>query len=57
LVLRVRIYFDELNDFLPKPANETGVIPAKSRYKEFAETFFFLAETFWVKKGQKCEQK
>jgi hypothetical protein len=57
LVPGVRIYFDDLNDSLPKPANETGVIPAKSRFKEFAETFFFLAETFWVKKGQKCEQK
>jgi len=57
LVPGVRIYFDELNDFLPKPANETGVIPAKTRHKEFVETFFFLGETFWVKKGQKCEQK
>jgi hypothetical protein len=57
LVPRVRIYFDDLNDFLPKPANETGVIPAKTRHKEFVETFFFLVETFWVKKGQKCEQK
>lgn len=57
LVPRVRIYFDDLNDFLPKPTNETGVRPMKSRFPDFGETFFFLGETFWVKKGQKREQK
>ncbi len=57
LVPRVRIYFDDLNDFLPKPTNETGVRPMKSRFSDFGETFFFLGETFWVKKGQKREQK
>ena len=57
LVPGVRIYFDDLNDFLPKPTNETGVCPIKSRSLEFVETFFFLVETYWVKKGQKREQK
>ena len=53
----IRIYFDDLNDFLPKPTNETGVRPMKSRSLEFVETFFFLVETFWVKKGPKTRTK
>ena len=40
LVPRVRIYFVDLIDFLPKPANETGVRPMKSRHLDFVETFF-----------------
>jgi hypothetical protein len=56
LVPRVRIYFDELNDFLPKPANETGVIPAKTRHKEFVETFFFLLKHFGSKKAKNANK-
>jgi hypothetical protein len=57
LVPRFRINCVDLTDFLPKPANENGVIPINSRIEEFAETFFLLAETFWVKNTPKTRTK
>ena len=46
----------DVNDFLPKPANENG-LAQWNRGLSFGETFFFLGETFLVKKDQKREQK